>query len=222
MVADPKTQSETTSKVVGYLKKLQSYHFLCLVCCYLDVLEQITPASKIFEAEGLLPYEIKPTMDETISNLNETIEASIDEDMLVSHLSSFRLTDDSVFLIFLKGDDSKKKNTDREKVELELEMLTHKEEIHLETCIEKKRQVCAKLKDLLEEKFSEFSIPVFTQMKWFNPKCWSEESTFGYEEIRKFATFCKEPLLASGYDEIVTFREWKSLKIMSKLITLQT
>ena len=64
VVADVRTIQETRSKVIGYLKKLKSYAFLCLTCCYLDVLELITPCSKIFEGEGLMAYEISSILAE--------------------------------------------------------------------------------------------------------------------------------------------------------------
>ena len=61
-VADKRTTAPVRAKVHGILKKIQSYKFLCLVCCYLDVLELITPASKIFEDGELMPHEVKPTI----------------------------------------------------------------------------------------------------------------------------------------------------------------
>ena len=49
VVADHKTLAKTKAKVTGQLRKFKSYDILCKTCTYLDVLEIITPASKIFD-----------------------------------------------------------------------------------------------------------------------------------------------------------------------------
>ena len=58
IIADPKTRQETKAKVKGLLKKLNLYRFMSLVTCYLDILEIVTPISKLFEAERLLIFEV--------------------------------------------------------------------------------------------------------------------------------------------------------------------
>ena len=63
IVADKRTTAPVRTKAQGILKKLQSYRFVCLVCCYLDLLELITPASKMFEEEELMSYEVKPIIN---------------------------------------------------------------------------------------------------------------------------------------------------------------
>ena len=93
IIADPKTRQETKTKVKGLLKKLNWYHFMSLVTCYLDILETVTPISKLFEAEHLLPFEVQPLVFETIANIDDCINTSIDDDLLVSYLASFRPID---------------------------------------------------------------------------------------------------------------------------------
>ena len=85
--ADPKTRNETKAKVTGLLKKFKNYRFLVLSCVYLDLLEQTTPVSKIFESNSLLPFEVKPLVKTAIFNLSDQIE---DSDMLDSHLQRFK------------------------------------------------------------------------------------------------------------------------------------
>ena len=84
IAADKRTAAPVQTKAHGILKKLQSDRFLCLECCYLDVLELITPASKMFEEEELMPYKVKSIINETIVNLNDAIQWDADEDMLRS------------------------------------------------------------------------------------------------------------------------------------------
>ena len=54
IIADPNTRKETKTKVKGLLKKLNSYGFMFLVTCYLDILEIVTPISNLLEVERLL------------------------------------------------------------------------------------------------------------------------------------------------------------------------
>ena len=82
IIADSKTRQETKTKVRGLLKKLNSYHFMSLVTYYLDILEIVTPISKLFEVEHLLPFEVQPLVSETIANIDDCINASIDDDLL--------------------------------------------------------------------------------------------------------------------------------------------
>ena len=86
IVADKKTTTPVQTKVQGILKKLQSYRFLCLVCR-----ELITPATKMFEEEELMPYEVKHTINETILNLSDAILCDADEDVLTSYIASFKV-----------------------------------------------------------------------------------------------------------------------------------
>ena len=65
VAADRKTTKSSREKVNSYLEKLTSYNFLNMACCYVDILESITPASKIFETEHLMPYEVMSIVKET-------------------------------------------------------------------------------------------------------------------------------------------------------------
>ena len=42
-----KHRAETKAKIQGFLKTFHSYEKLCMVCCYLDILEKVTPASLV-------------------------------------------------------------------------------------------------------------------------------------------------------------------------------
>ena len=70
--------------MTGYLIKLRSYYFLCLVCAYLDILKIITPIFKIFESEVLMPTEAKYLLSKTVNNIDDCIEGEYDDEMLFS------------------------------------------------------------------------------------------------------------------------------------------
>ncbi len=57
--SDKKTVTTVKAKVNGFLKKLNSYQFLCLVCTYVDVLELITPISKVIDFDEPVIENIK-------------------------------------------------------------------------------------------------------------------------------------------------------------------
>ena len=49
----------------------------------------------MFEEEELMPYEVKPIINETILNLNDAIQCDADEDVLASYIASFKVGDGS-------------------------------------------------------------------------------------------------------------------------------
>ena len=87
VVADPKTNPDTKSKVQGLLNNFHSYRTLTLVCTYLDILEKTVPASKVFEGEKLLPFEIKESINRTVSDLEKYNDDDCEN--LDSHLHQF-------------------------------------------------------------------------------------------------------------------------------------
>ena len=52
-----KQKPDTRAKISDLVKQLRSYKFICLTCCYLEILEKITPVSLLFEENSLLPGE---------------------------------------------------------------------------------------------------------------------------------------------------------------------
>ena len=65
MLLVTKIQSETRAKVTSLLKKFKNYNYIKMTCLYLDILEKIVPASKVFEGERLLPFEVKASIQTT-------------------------------------------------------------------------------------------------------------------------------------------------------------
>ena len=90
-ISDP-SYSNIKSKVKGHVEKFQSCHMLCLVSIYLDELKKMVPASKIFEGEGLLAFDIKNTIDLTSLGLYDCREsAGTNEEFLDSFLACFKI-----------------------------------------------------------------------------------------------------------------------------------
>ena len=160
-----------------------------------------------------MPYEVHPVIMETIENINDTIEADMDEQMLTSHLASFRVGDNGdVEASFLKADDTHKGNADRQRITMTLEHLTHMSDHSTEAAIRKKIDACETLKTLLEAKFVDFTEVVFKSMMWFDPKNWSNDKQYGFEQIKELARYFADLLSAANFDESMCFKEWRSFK----------
>ena len=104
LVADRKTTKTTREKVNSYLEKLTSYKFLNMACCYADILESITPASKISETEHLMPYEVMPIVKETLAIIDDIIQADSHD---LSHVALFTIGEKKLAAMFVRGDDNK-------------------------------------------------------------------------------------------------------------------
>ena len=81
----------------------------------MNILEIVTPILKLFEVERLLPFQVQPLVSETIANIDNCINASIDDDLLVSYLASFRLMDGELNSSFLKANDRTRSNLNYER-----------------------------------------------------------------------------------------------------------
>ena len=185
---------------------------MSLVTCYLDILEIVTPISKLFEVERLLPFEMQPLVSETIANIDNCINASIDDDLLVSYLASFRLMDGESNLSFLKANDRTRSNLDRERVIIAFENMTDLDETVIHETIAKKQNALRSLKVIFEERFSSFSDPVYQNMKWLDPKNWEDDVAYGSNQIEKLASHFKDPLEKANFDCCFVHKEWCQLK----------
>ena len=152
VIADTKTRQETKPKLKGLLKKLNSYRFTSLVICYLDILEIITLISKLFETERLLHFELQQLVSETIANIDNCINARIDDDLLIFFFCC---------LSFLKADDRTRSNSDHERVNIAFENMTNLDETVAHETISKKQNTLRSLRKIFGEQFSSFSDPIY-------------------------------------------------------------
>ncbi len=65
---------------------------------------------------------MKPTLTETITNINKEIEeAGTDEELLTSYLATFRVTDDlTIQRSFVAADDRCRDNSDKQKIDFDI------------------------------------------------------------------------------------------------------
>ena len=69
-------------------------------------MDSITPASNIFEAEELLPYEVMPIVKETIANIVDILD---DESNEFSHVATFTIKGNQLTAMFKRGDGTRRK-----------------------------------------------------------------------------------------------------------------
>ena len=211
--ADPKTRNETKAKVTGLLKKFKNYRFLVLSCVYLDLLEQTTPVSKIFESNSLLPFEVKPLVKTAIFNLSDQIE---DSDMLDSHLQRFKRNNDDKTVIksqYDKKGDKSRNAQNRQQVTITFKDLTFLNDETLDGVQHAKIKAAQELIETLTARFESFdNEEVFNCMNWFNPQNWSDEKDYGLDEILEFSNQFNEPLAEAGYDHSKITQEWKKMR----------
>lgn len=90
-LAWPTGKAETKAKIRGLLSRLQLHEFLCKVSYYIDILDAVGPSSLVFEGDGVMPYEIAGSLEQTYSGLNELVEnAGTAEELLDSYIAKFK------------------------------------------------------------------------------------------------------------------------------------
>ena len=119
-------KKETRAKVTGILNTLKSYRFLCTMAPYLDIVENITPLSMVFENNLLMAYEVVPVVQETIARLETLSEESADELSQDSFLHMFKIKDEddliTVIANYPKARHERRDEVNCEYAEIELEV----------------------------------------------------------------------------------------------------
>ena len=136
-------KAETRAKVLGLLRKLKSYRFLCQVAVYLDVLESIVyldvlesigPLSLVFEQGVLMVYDVQPAVEKSLMILDDLKEESLDE-AINSFLKQFSVKDESgvttVVSSYVKQGHERRKPANREYIEIEMADMTFTEMVSM-------------------------------------------------------------------------------------------
>ena len=195
----------------SHLEKLRSYKLLNMTCCYLDILESISPTSKIFEVKNLLPYEVMPVLKETLANIGDILEETDDSNL--SHVATFSINGKQLATTCFRGDDKRRKKVEQEKIEILLDNFTELTKKSVEFSINNKKALCKVIKEIIECKFEHFEDPVFNNMIWFDPKNWdNDDKSYGNEQLKCMSKAFAAPLRHASFNEATALKEWKSLK----------
>ncbi len=119
----------------------------------------------------LLISQVKPTITKTITNINQEIEvAGTDEELLTSHLATFRVTDDlTVQRSFVGPDDRRRDNSDKQQIDIDINGMIYDDGERSQASVEK-CQALENVKSLLQSRFADFDEPIIENMKWYDPK----------------------------------------------------
>ena len=213
-----KHKPETKAKIQGFLKQLKSYPFLCTVATYLDILEKTTPTSLVFEGDGLLPFEVKPTTDLTVSELEDLIKCSgsDEEELSDSHLSRFQFaTDDegvnTLSVSFAKPNNMLRKSENREYKVIDFENFTQINVSSMLNASEIKKSVAQDLILCLRERFASFDEPIFANMEWYDPTKWIDDINYGKDQTEALSEHFKVALSHTTFNLKIVFAEWKNV-----------
>ncbi|XP_065658486.1 uncharacterized protein LOC136083002 [Hydra vulgaris] len=160
-VNERKNPITTRAKGQGLLKKFKSYNFLCTVAVYHDLLELNVPASKVFEANELLPHEILAKINQTNLELELKLE-EIDTDLefLNSNGSRYMVIEgkhnlpETLSGQFSKAGDKRKHPSNRKYIIVNLDMTLV--DVDQALCLVRniKRKVIPRLINTLDSRFT--------------------------------------------------------------------
>ena len=215
ITADPKTRKETKAKVIGLLKKFNSYRLMGLTCAYLDVLEKTVPASKVFEGDGLLPFEVRASISATLGELSEFLEDDCED--FDSHLKRFQpeKNDDGQYFLqcnYHSPGDKCKNLENRKPVQVSFPDMTLLNDQTTMNVKSARKNVSTALIEILKNRFQSFNEQVFSVMTWFHPENWTDEKDYGLEQIIEFANLFVKPLQKAGYNELKIRAEWRGFR----------
>nr|XP_047143305.1 zinc finger protein 862-like [Hydra vulgaris] len=217
--ASEQTNKNTVSKVKGLLRSFKCHSFLYKVGLYLDCLELIIPASKIFETNELLPHEIPATINRTILEIEDKIlSIGKDDEFLDSYINRYMVTNNSeIEGSFAKAGDKRKHADNRTYVNVMLEMNSFVQNESIEQIRQIKRTILSKLSLLLSSRFKDYSreLILYRSMKFIDPIHWiKEDSDSRVQEINYISDHFETPLKNAGYQRDVALREWKKVKLL--------
>lgn len=136
----------------------------------------------------MLPFEVKPTIQTAILELQDIVDTSCtDDELLDSHLSRFQIAYDEegisqLSAAFVKHDHMLRAPQNCEYKTVEFENFTELNNQSVIRASTLKKELSRDLITYLTNRFSSFDEPIFKNMAWFDPKNWTDESTYG--EVR--------------------------------------
>ena len=163
--------------------------------------------------ESLIACEVETTITETLQNIEEKIDAcSKGDEFLTSHFASFKgIEEKKIFCpTFIKADDTQKKNLHKERVSIELNVVYS--DANRNNASTNKSNLLLKLKQTLNERFHNQKGLAYQSMKWYDPKNWSHNRTYGMDQISNLYTHFKIPLDACNFELDAALCEWKNLR----------
>ena len=213
-----KMTPQVRAKVTGLLNKFRNYSKLCLICTYLDVLQAVGPASKVFGGEGLMAHEVKPAIDLTVMELEELVENCGTDNDLTTNLRRFMFSEDdktgekTLLPDFRSPGDNLKNVLNRKDVMVDMSNMTFLNSDSQHTAFSLKKSIAGKLINLLKDRFKDFNHVVYESMKWIDPVNWLPENEYDIQEIKNLSQHFESPLEEAQFGPYKVIVEWKSFR----------
>ena len=200
---------------MGLLKKLRSASEILNVCAALDVFEALRPSSLVFEGEGLMPFQVRPSIEMTISNLQDWVESDgVELDSMLLYFL-FKTKDDGSVVAehaYCKSGQEKRKPHNREHHTVVVDKITGFSHQSIITIGRKLKAIAASLISILNIRFEVFNNSVFSSMQWLDPQFWNPLTDYGIEQILPVCAHFKVPLEESGLDVSKIEKEWRAVR----------
>ena len=208
------SNSKTKAKITGLLKKFLDVRELLRVEAFLDVLELVSVTSLVFEKKDLLPCDISTSMNITISKIDRFIQNGKEKSNL--NLFSIKPTEKGKCTIerqYCKAGHERVKDLNRKFIYVEEEGLTYS--INCESLAKSNIvKVSKSLKDILSDRFKCFKDPIYSNMKFYDPKYWDDDDeTYGEDQIIFLFEHFKILFSKHNLELSKALEEWRSFKI---------
>nr|XP_054749696.1 zinc finger protein 862-like [Lytechinus pictus] len=214
------------AKLLGYLKKLKSYNFLCSVCLYKGFLDAITPLSQRFQKGDLFLFEIQNYVDQAKSHITDLMDDDYDHtnpiDCYAGSLLRFDNDSNSVVAKLPELGHTKRKPENREYREIKLSLTGCTGHSTLRHMNKLRSATVPRVNDALCSRFdlNEPNCEILKDMKWIDPANWvadvdvdSEVNSMmnlyrHFQSTLDFANF--------DSDQKKLKREWRDLRMTVK------
>ena len=207
--------ADTKAKVSELLKKFRSTKIFNM-CAALDIFGKLQPASLVFEGEGLMAYEIYPSIEMTINDLQDMVDSDekVETDSMLRFFQ-FHVGSDGKMVAtheYCKAGHEKRNPQNREYHTVKIDKMIGWHGQCIENFGEKLRAVASDLIEVLNERFADFRNLVFCSMKWLDPQFWLPSLDFGNDQLLSLYNHFKVPLDKASYDASKVEKEWKQVR----------
>ena len=168
---------------------------------------------KAFWGRVFAPFELQPLVSETIADNENCINKSVEDNLLVSHLASFRVIDGELNLSFLKADGRARSTSDCEA----LKNITNLDDTVVPETTAKKHDALRSLGNFFKECFSSFSDSINQNIEWLDQKHWENDVVYGSNQTEELASHFKDPLEKANFDCHLVYEESCQLKKFTRL-----
>ena len=156
-----KKSESVKAKVQNIIKKLRSSRTICRIAAIMDIFQIMQPTSLAFEGEGLMPYDVKPTIDIAVEQLRAIAEGNGDVP-LDSHLGFFKFTacdgaGVSLTRDCFKSGHEKRQTTNKECIQVDMTGITGFSDEIMKQAVRSIQQVAKDLMKILRER----DLPIF-------------------------------------------------------------